>query len=309
MKISAIVPSRGRPHTLTAALTTLNKLESGKNEVSYGVVCDSDDPATIGTAKMLSTHMPVAIKVNERPLSLGWMVNDMADHMPADVYLSLADDTLVLTPGWDEKIAEAWRENPKGVWWWKPHSEQRPVLYAIVSDQWKQAAGRIFTDYFPFWYDDLWLLSVWILAVEGPMLTVDATIMDCPMATTRMRDLRFWHNFYLAMNPMRIKQAKEIAMKLGFPQSRLVGAAVGLPNLSISEALAERLCDTPKEFDESMEKIVENQGDKEPPTAAYLAAKARAELLLKQQAFLGASLGKLGALADSMDGEPLESVY
>jgi len=233
--------------------------------------------------------------VNERGPSLGQMVNDMVEHMPADVYMSFADDVLCLTPNWDQIVAEEWEKNKKGVWWWEPALPERPVLYAIVSDEWKRAAGRVFTDYFPYWYDDLWLLSLWILATEGPMLTMPIKIMDCPMATTRMRDLRFWHNFYISMMPERVKRAKEIAEKLGFPQSKLIGASVGLPNLSITDALAERLCVTPQEFEESMEKIEANQGDKEPPTQSYLKAKARAEKLLAQMTFLRSAIPALEA--------------
>lgn len=296
MKISVIIPSRGRTHTLIGALNSLHSLESKKNEVTYGVVCDDDDPATIGTCKSLQAHMPLAYMVNKRGPSLGKMVNDMAEHMPADVYLSLGDDSLCLTPKWDQKIEVAWKEQPKGVYWWTPEREDQQVLYAIVSEEWRKAAGRIFTDYFPYWYDDIWLLTVWIMATEGPMLAVDARIMDCPTTTHRMRDLRFWHSFYLAMAPERIKQAKEMAEKLGFPQSKLVGASVGLPNLSITEALCERLSVTPKEFEETMENIEANQGDKDAPTESYMKAKARAELILKQQAFLKGALPALKTL-------------
>lgn len=295
MRITVIIPSRGRPHTLTAALGSLHSLASRKNQITYGIVCDSDDPVTVGTAQSLQAVMPLAYKVQERGPSLGKMVNDMAESMPADVYLSLGDDCLCITPGWDLKIAEAWEKEPRGVWFWKPADDAAPALYAVVSEQWRQAAGRIFTDYFPFWYDDLWLLSLWILVTEGPMLTIDALMMDCPRETHRMRDLRFWHSFYLAMHTQRVKQAKDIAEKLKFPQSKIIGADVGLPHLSITEALSERLCVTPPEFEATMEKIVENQGDKGPPTAAYLKAKERAELLMKQMKFLRAAVPHLEA--------------
>ena len=280
---------------MIGVLHSLHSLESGKNEVTYGIVCDVDDPETIGTARILQAKMPLAYNVAERGPSLGGMVNEMSEKMPADVYLSLADDVLCMTRGWDEKIAEAVRENQNGVWWWKPADENKPVLYAIVSEAWRKAAGRIFTDYFPYWYDDIWLLTLWILAIEGPMLTLDITIMDCPRETHRMRDLRFWHGFYLAMQPLRVKQAKDIALKLGFPQSRIVGASIGLPNLSITEALSERLSVTPQEFEENMEKIEANQGDKNPPTPEYLKAKARAEQILGQMKFLkGAGIALKG---------------
>jgi hypothetical protein len=110
-----------------------------------------------------------------------------------------------------------------------------------------------------------------------------------------MRDLRFWHNFYIEMQPLRIKQAKMMAEKLGFPQSKLIGAAVGLPDLSISEALSARLCVTPEGFERDMEKIEANQGDKEPVTEAYLKAKARAQKMIDQVRFLRGALPALEA--------------
>jgi hypothetical protein len=300
MKLSVIIPSRGRSHQLIAVLQALHKLESGKNEVTYGVVCDVDDPETSGVAKMLQVHMRLAYSINERGPTLGGMVNKMAENMPADVYLSLADDALCLTQDWDEKIAEAVRENPKGVWWWKPADDKKPALFAIVSEAWRKAAGRIFTDYFPYWYDDIWLLTVWVLAIEGPMLTLDIDILDCPRETHRMRDLRFWHEFYIAMQPERVRQAKAIAKALDFPQSKLVGASVGLPNLSITEALSERLSITPKEFEETMEQIERNQGDRGVPTEEYVLAKASAELLLKQREFLTRALPSLNRMDKAM---------
>lgn len=297
MKISVIIPSRGRPQELIAALHSLHNTESGSNQVAYGVVCDSDDQETIGTCKLLQTKMPLSYYVQERNPSLGGMVNKMAEFMPADVYCSLIDDCLCITKSWDRIIADAVTENPKGVWWWTPLEDAQPYLLAIVSEQWREAAGQIFTDYFPYWYDDIWLLALWILATEGPAMYLPITVIDCPKATHRMRDLRFWHNFYIEMHGMRAAHAKRIAAKLKFPMSRIHGAAIGHPDLSITDALAKRLSVTPPEFESQMDHIEDSQGDKGAPTPEYLKAKARAELLLKQKAFLTGALPMLDATA------------
>lgn len=301
MKATCIIPSRGRVNTLLAAIESLYLAQSGNHDIQYGIVCDVDDPATIGAASLLRTARPVSYLVQEREPSLGAMVNKMADLMPADVYLALSDDCLCMTKGWDEVLAQAHAKDPNGVWWWKPHDPEKVFLYAIVSEGWRKAAGQIFTDYFPYWYDDVWLLTVCILATEMPSVTLDMEILDCPVTTTRMRDLRFWHEFYLAMQPLRVKQAKDIAKALNLPQSKLVGAAAGLPDLSITEALSRRLTFTPPEFEASMEEIEATQGDKSPPSPEYIKAKQRAELILKQMAFLRGAAPTINALSQSLE--------
>lgn len=281
---------------MVGVLHSLNSLASGKHDITYGIVCDVDDPETISTCQVLRSKMPVAFSVNERGPSLGGMVNDMADNVPADVYLSLADDVLCMTKDWDDVIAKATEEIPHGVFWWKPANDKQPVLYAIVTEKWRAAAGQIFTDHFPYWYDDVWLLTVWCLVTEGPMITLPITILDCPKATHRMRELRFWHSFYLGTECLRVKQAKDIQNALGLHPSREYGEQHGQPNLSITERLSEHLSTTPQEFLDTMEQIEAQQGEKGPPTPEYLRARDRAQALLNQISIMRACLPHMKAL-------------
>lgn len=282
MLITAIFPSRGRVHTLLAAMSSLRYAESGKHQVQYGICCDVDDPATIGVAKSLQSKWPVAYMIGERPQSLGGMVNKMSLNMPADVYLSLSDDMLCMTKDWDEKLALAVEKTPHGVWWWaNAPDSQNPFLYAMVSEKWREAYGQIFTDYFPFWWDDLWLAEVWMLATEGPLLHSNIVAMDCPTTTMRMRDLRFWSDFYQFMRPKRIKDAKMLAQKLG------------LPAPTVSEALAEHIGSPSQKFLEQAAVIEANQGEQGPPTPEYLRAKKRAEVIMKAPSFLREAAGAI----------------
>lgn len=276
MRITVIIPSRGRQFQLLATIRTLQQAESGKHAVTYIVGVDSDDPATIGMCQMLRLGSPVGGPVTahcfERTGSLGAMVNQMALDVPADAYCSLCDDVLVRTEGWDDRIAEAWEAKPDGVWWWKT-DESRPATYAIVSEKWRAAAGHLFTDYFPFWWDDLWLMKVWILASEGPWLHVDAWLEDRPAATQNMRELRFWSDFYMSQKDARLADAERIREALGWPRTL------------DAKRLSDEVDRLSPEYEATIEKIERQQGEAtKPPSASYIRAKARAESLMTKEA-------------------------
>lgn len=263
------MPSRGRATQMVAALHSFKNQESGKHEITYGVACDLDDTETIGTCEILKPRIRLCHDVQPRTPSLGGRVNRMAELMPADVYCSVADDALCMTQDWDDKIHDAWQANDQGVWWWQNYYKD-PVLYAIVSEKWRQAAGRIFTEHFPYWFDDIWLLEVWVFATEAPFLYIDAKIADCPRNTMRMRDLAFWHDFWHFTRNQRLIDAKMMASKLGWKEP--VCAPI----------LAEVLGRPVKDFVDNMHNIEVNQGEQTPPSLEYIAAKSKAQALMGQ---------------------------
>lgn len=269
MKISVLLPSRGRSMQMVATLNSFRSQESGKNEVVYGVACDADDHVTIGTCEILKPRLPLCHHVLERSPSLGGRVNLLAEHMPADAYCSVADDSLCMTQDWDERLAEAFAAKPDGVWWWGHHYPQ-PALYAIISEKWRAAAGWMFTDYFPYWFDDIWLLELWVMASESPFQFIEAKMADCPRKTTRMRDLAFWHEFWHYTRPQRIKHAKEIAAKLGWR----------VPECA--EVLASVIGRPVPDFVNSMAEIEAQQGDIGPADLNYINAKSRAQEIMGQ---------------------------
>jgi hypothetical protein len=245
-------------------LDTIRRLESGRHDVAYVIGCDSDDPETIALGHMEKLYdYRVSPRCMVRKSSLGAMVNLMIDENPADAYICLTDDVEILTPHWDEAIADAWTVRPDGIWWWRTLAV-RPATYAIISEKWRSAAGQVWTDYFPFWWDDMWLLQVWMFASGEPMLPIEAWLDDQALATHRMRDLRFWADFYTRMKGKRQQQAVRMAKALGWPPA----------------PLDDNRCDVSPAFLKEADKIEGNQGDKMPPTAEYLKAKARAETMM-----------------------------
>lgn len=218
MKISVIMPSRGRVRQLTAALISLKTLASEEHEILYGVACDDDDPATIDYLKAWRADgfKSLSYMHGPRAPSLGLLDNMLAGYMPADVYVVWGDDLLCCTHEWDKKIAEAIDRVPHGVFWWKTQDGSQSLV-PIISEKWRAASGGLFTDYFPFWYDDIWLWELWQFTTDSEPEFLEVRMADKPIGTTRMRDLGFWARFYHAMRGMRIKEGLRIAAALGLP--------------------------------------------------------------------------------------------
>lgn len=269
LRISVLIPSRGRPSGLATAVLGLADKASGMNDVRYVIGCDADDLETIEMALALRGHgLPVIPNVAQRQPSLGGLVNLLAAKCPADVYCSLSDDMEVLTKGWDRAIADAWRKQPDGVWWWKSHND---ITYAIVSEKWRAAAGRIFTDYFPFWWDDIWLVEVLRYATGHiGAERIEAWVRDKARTTHRMRDMTFWCDFFYSRREERKEEARRIAANLGWPA---VASVDGLDIQKNPEFTAEFAAD-----------VQAKQGERAPPTPEYLVAYERAKALMPPEA-------------------------
>lgn len=266
MKITVCIPSRGRPVMLCDAIGSLHARTSGKHEVIYVVGCDDDDPNTIAVVDLIAARgLPVKAHAAPRSSSLGGMVNVMAAANPADVYCSLCDDVKAITFNWDEVIHTAWLKRRDGVWFWST----KESCYAIVSHKWYAAAGRIFTDYFPFWWDDCWLMQLWMYVTGKPRQHIEAWLEDRAPATQRMRDLEFWTDFYWSRDAERRVEAARIRQALGRPAVKLKPHHELYRNPEYTRRIAE---------------IQAKQGERAPPTPEYLAAKARAESLMMKEA-------------------------
>lgn len=269
MDITVIIPSRGRTRLLSTVLTSLNLLESGNHKVTYAVCCDDDDPRTSLFCAGMQKDIPLAFWKRPRPESLGGIINDMAEAVPGDVYVLAIDDILPLTLNWDEVVAQAVKDTPYGVFWWTNKLPDETTI-PVVTETWRKAAGHIYTNHYPFWYDDLCLLELWLMTTGQEAIRPGIEFVDRPKTTMRMRDLKFWQQFFLKTRKLRIQEAKIIAKNLGLPAPKY------------AEQLAERLDGLLKPAsDEELERIQSNQGDMGEPDPAYLRAKARAEAFLQ----------------------------
>lgn len=273
MDITVIIPTRKRTVKLAAALNSLVMTESRKNKIKYVIACDVDDTETIAFCEKIPQQLPhinLTWHVGERPKSLGSLVNQMAEGVRGDVYVAFCDDLLCMTMNWDEIIWKAVKKTPHGVFFWKM-VRQELAFFTIVTEKWRKAAGGIFTDLYPYWFDDLCLIEWWIVATDSiPIILEDLILLDRPTDTMRMRELPFWTKFYTKTRPLRILQGIEIAKKLGLPAPQYMPqkhAKVGLEAMEV----------------ERLQKIEAEQGEPNtPPDASYIEAKNRALAILEQ---------------------------
>lgn len=273
MDITVIIPSRGRVRGLSAILASLKFLESGKHRVQYGVCCDEDDIATAMFCQTYQSELPhqFSYKIGPRPESLGGVINEMAGLMPADLYFMLTDHCLCLTPEWDDIAAKAAEETPHGIFFWTIVYPKLDGHFCIVTEKWRAADGRLMSEDYPFWFDDLALLEQYPLATGQGAMHLPIEMAFIPAKTHRMRDLKFWRDYFIFKRADRVERGKAIAEKLGLP----------IP--AFGEAFAQALSELlPKASDEHLDYITNLNGDQSEPDASYLAAKAKAEQEMNQ---------------------------
>lgn len=262
MKITVCIPSRNRPIMLADAIGSLHARASGRHDVTYVVGCDDDDPTTGALVVLIASRgLPVKAHCGPRMSSLGGLINEICAANPADVYCPLCDDVMTHTMDWDEVIHRAWLKRRDGVWFWRTKDSH----YAVVSEKWRAAAGRIFTDYFPFWWDDVWLIQLWMYVTGKPRQYIDAWLEDGAPSTTRMRDLEFWTEFYWSRADERRQEANRIRRALGRSAFRLQPHHEMYRNPDYTRRTGE---------------IQAKQGERSPPTPEYLKALHRAQALM-----------------------------
>jgi len=257
MKISVLCASRGNPSGLRTCMGALDALASGQNEIKYTIVCDEDDWETKAASVSLADSF-----IRPRG-SLGGAWDYAAAKSPADVYALVTDRSLVVRPYWDVCIADAYKKDDRRVVWWTTNAG--PVI-PIVPEKWRQAAGQIYTDYFPFWFDDTWLQEVSAMVHGLPIYMVEAAcfIHKKTPTTKRLRDLRFWMDFFIAKRPERTEHAKKIRESLGLP----------MPDI---EPVEKWFRSNDEMWALNWQKWEELMGDKSEPDETYIAAKKSAE--------------------------------
>ena len=269
MNILIITPSRGHPAGLLSVITSAAALASGKHHITHAVAIDEDDAAT---AEALE-HFPnshVTVVRGPRSRSLGGIVNPLLASSGVDVYLGLSDRSYLLTPRWDAVLAQAVEKVPHGVFWLTHPDLPRSPIFPVITRRWREAAGEVFTDYFPFWFDDTWIAETWRFATGMAPLMLPIQAFRQPHKTAGLRDLEFWYRFFFALRPMRAEAGQRIATRLGLPG---VDAARIAQLLEAGDAqLLPRVPQIEAEYG--------SPGKPTEPDQRYLQAKARAEAIL-----------------------------
>lgn len=262
MKIDVIIPSRGREQRLFAGIVNLHALQSGQHDVRYTVLCDLDDPQTAATAKRIR-DIPVRVLESERRAVNEWE-NEVIAQSDADAFMPWPDDYVCLAHGWDEAVAFVLGKVP--AFSWQEIQDPQNHTTIVLARKWVKAAGRFFTEHFPFWFADTWLKEVYGFVYGQNMPIIEQLQVSHKRSPTQnMHDLEFWFRVFAATRPERIAEAQRIARAFDVPW-------VERPHIvkMLEEADAMQLSKVP------VYEAVFGAGAK-PKSDAYRAAKARAE--------------------------------
>lgn len=270
MKISVICASRGRPISLIGAIKALDAIESGTNDITYGIVCDDDDEHTIVAAGLLEKGIDREVRIFSAPRDLvARRINQAAREMPADLYLPYADDCFCLSPLWDQIAERIASKVP--AFSWTEYGDPENVTMLMLTHQWVESVGYVLSEYFPFWFADTWIQEQYTFATGQPIGLVRQLLFAGRRGKTKqLNDVRFWFEFFAATRPERMEEARKIRRALGFEHIE----DAGLKGFVEAFELRDR-----GQIEQS-QKYEEWFHSGEPKSAAYHEAKERAERIM-----------------------------
>jgi hypothetical protein len=266
MNIAVVIPSRNRPDGLAAALRALMATESSKHEVMYAVSYCRGDAATMVAAEDAGAYAIM------RPddCTPGAAYNHAAAQCgDVDLYSGFGDDIFPLTWGWDDYLARALC-HPMVCFCWQEVTDPMNASYCAASARAVRAIGQPCTEYFPYWFTDLWLAEIHHMAFGFRPPLVEGLQLGGKRGTTQgFRDFEFWCRFFAHTRYERIRAAVRLAAEYGSTPRDLVGA------LAIC-----RMFDA--DFLTKNERFSNRFADTSAPEPYYVKAKERAEAMLAQ---------------------------
>lgn len=225
MKISVVIPTRGRPEQLWQAVTSLVEAARDPARIDVLIGVDDDDAATVRAFAVgyeftdWSTTIcgaPTRFIAAPRPDTLGAVTNNLAAKATGDIIMAFPDD-FKISQGWDEALIHAsnWAgDSPAAFYPNDPTHPDFPSIFA-VNRAWLETVGFLCAPWFPYWFADTWIYEVGFLSRR--LIQFHATVGDFASRgeTIGLRDIAFWAQFFEAMRPFRERQAMEIAKRSG----------------------------------------------------------------------------------------------
>lgn len=211
MRLTYIIGTRGRPRQL---LETVRQTVSGmtRSDTRVLICADADDAPTIAAIDRLPYDDRIVTSVREREDTRGQKYARALDEFPSDLYAVGHDAMPVLTPGWDQAFVNGASlfDDRLVVVCSKMANASFPAIQAVTKE-WVDLVGYIYNPDYPFWFIDHELDD--IARMTGRVVYVDVDCSIAPMRpskTLRLRDLRFWIDYFDAAVYRRRALARKI---------------------------------------------------------------------------------------------------
>lgn len=215
--ISVLVLTRGRPASFKEMLASLAHHASRRDLMDLWVYIDEDDPTA---PELLNGNLsdkagfPIHFHVRPRPDSLCGAATELweVSTSNAGIYLGCADDYLMATPGWDDRIREKFSCYPDRIVLGQITDPSLPdrLLYMALSAEWINLLGYIVPPVFPTWYGDTWLEEIGDFVQRRIVLGVEMIRNGGKSKTQRLRDVAFWYDFFRRTQILRLEAAESL---------------------------------------------------------------------------------------------------
>jgi hypothetical protein len=209
--ISVLIPERGRPDMLERLITSLLTTAGDDDHIEILVAIDADDPAWVGREPFV--HSKTRYFRWPRPLTLGEKLNKLKDEARGGVLWFIANDMVMDTNGWPEKMRQAVAKLPNGIGVPYVRDVLHPghASYPILTRRFVDAVGFFAPPCYPFWWLDTHLDALGILVGQHFEADVVVSAPEGRGKTHGLIDLPFWVEFYEALAPIRMREAIQLA--------------------------------------------------------------------------------------------------
>ena len=295
MKIAALMPTRGRHEMAHLAIKSLFEKCSKHENFKIFILHDRDDAANSDKLKKAAKDLPNLIYFeNQHTKTMGEMVNELQDkaHVECDIFIPFPDDYEIVTQNWDLVILEKFaihKELPACCYFNDTIVPASQATFTVLNKNWVETVGRYVTNYFPFWFDDVWIDEIAQMAGLKERINISVNCLSGKGKTPRMKNLPFWNSFFRNTIQERLSDA-----------NKLINRAYALVPNKINEqkAFAERYASTYFENVYTNENSVLSKWEKELADNSSF-WKTNKDRLIKYYLFEAKAVAKLLSMMDS----------
>jgi len=293
------MPTRGRHEMANQAIRSLFEKCSKHENFKIYILCDRDDAANSDNLKKAVNNLPNLIFLeNQHTKTMGQMVNELQSkaHDECDIFIPFPDDYEIVTQNWDSVIFDKFAINnevPASCYFKDSIVPSSQATFTVLNKKWIETVGRYVTNYFPFWFDDVWLDEVAQMAGLKEKIDISVNCLSGKGKTPRMKNLTFWNSFFRNTIHERLSDADKLISK----------AYTKMPSkLNEQKAFAKRYASTYFETVYTNENAVLRKWETELSDGSSF-WKANKDRLIKYYLFEANAVAKLLSIMDSPEAD------
>lgn len=299
VSLTFYIATRKRVALLTNFLRSLERHADAPERISCYLYVDDDDLETqafVQSPACQQFRLRLQAHVGPRTGSNGVMYNQLYQLYPPQEGLVCAfpDDYQVTTPGWDRLMDEVRERFPDEIFmgYFDANTmDPDAVVLQAFGQRWLQITGGLFTDHFPYWFDDTWVGDVGELVQRKVPLGIRALPQERDYQTQRLVRSAFWIRYYYHLLDERVAQAELLRSHISDGAVNTSAQLIHRDRLKRRWARRNRSLDLVKTVYES-----EGAGGEVEPSEKYLRLELRALRRLYQRALDEARAGQTGAV-------------